>query len=106
MFLPRYKLKMAADFDQVRITDLDLPDIKVEITMEGEKTDKGEANIQCHPPGPGHSVYCGESVKPGVGPGVLIGKTVPWKFSHHFKFSMFRHRSCLEKRKGNDHRCG
>jgi len=70
---------MAADFDQVRITDLDLPDIKVEITMEGEKTDKGEANSQCHPPGPGHSVYCGESVKPGVGPGVLIGTARVWR---------------------------
>ena len=68
------KIKMAADFDQVRITDLDLPDIKVEITLEGEKTDKGDANIQsqCHPPG--YSVYNGEPVKPGVGPGVLIGK--------------------------------
>ena len=93
---------MAADFDQVRITDLDLPDIKVEITIEGEKTDKGEANIQCHPPG--HSVYYGEPVKPGAGPGVLIGKTV--HLSRHFKVSMFRHHSCVEKWKGNDHRRG
>ena len=76
---------MAADFDQVRITDLDLPDIKVEITIDGEKTD---ANIQCHPHPPGHSVYHGEPVKPGVGPGVLIGKTVHLIFSHHKGFNV------------------
>ena len=63
---------MAADFDQVRIPDLDLPDICVEITREGEKTDKTAGNVQSQP---GLSSYCGEPVKPGVGPGVLIGKT-------------------------------
>lgn len=63
---------MAADFDQVRIPDLDLPDIKVEITREGEKTDKSAGNVQSHQLG--ESTYCGEPVKPGVGPGVLIGR--------------------------------
>ena len=65
---------MAADFDQVRIPDLDLPDIKVEITREGEKTDKSAGNVLSHQLG--ESTHCGEPVKPGVGPGVLIGKTV------------------------------
>lgn len=55
---------MAADFDQVRIPDLDLPDIKVEITREGEKTDKSAGNVQSHQLG--ESIYCGESVKSGV----------------------------------------
>jgi len=68
---------MAADFDQVRIPDLDLPDIKVEITREGEKTDKSAGNVQSHQLG--ESTYCGEPVKPGVGPGVLIGTTRVWR---------------------------
>lgn len=63
---------MAADFDQVRIPDLDLPDICVEITRDGEKTDKTASNLQSLP---GVTSYCDEPVKPGVGPGVLIGKT-------------------------------
>jgi len=68
---------MAADFDQVRIPDLDLPDIKVEITREGEKTDKSAGNVLSHQLG--ESTHCGEPVKPGVGPGVLIGTTRVWR---------------------------
>ena len=94
---------MAADFVQDRIPDLELPDIKVEMTKEGEKTD--QSVIHCHQPGV--SFYCGEPVKPGVGPGVLIGmETVSSNSLLKTLSFISRDFSCVEERQGNDHRCG
>ena len=69
---------MAADF--VQVPDLDIPDIKIK--YESPQSLKMTSNHQedaakkkMTQTGSGDvTMFCGESVKPGVGPGVLIGK--------------------------------
>ena len=68
---------MAADF--VQVPDLDIPDIKVKyespqcLKMNNSHQEEA-AKMKMTETGSGDvTVFRGEAVKPGVGPGVLIG---------------------------------
>jgi len=74
---------MAADF--VQVPDLDIPDIKVKyespqcLKMNNSHQEEA-AKMKMTETGSGDvTVFRGESVKPGVGPGVLIGETKVWR---------------------------
>ena len=67
---------MASDFLQG--PDLDIPDIKVKYeSPQSLKELEDVVKIKMTPSASqdkGVKMFCGESVKPGVGPGVLIGQ--------------------------------
>ena len=69
---------MAADF--VQVPDLDIPDIKVKYeSPQSLKELEDVVKIKMTPSASqdnGVKMFCGESVKPGVGPGVLIGQLI------------------------------
>ena len=84
---------MAADF--VQVPDLDIPDIKVKyespqslkeledvvkmkMTQTGSSQEDGVKMkmSQTGSQDEGIKMFCGETVKPGVGPGVLIGQLI------------------------------
>ena len=69
---------MAADFVQDVLPDLEIPDIDIKVTydppqlLQKMSADESVASDQV-------TMYCGEPVKPGVGPGVLISQTRIWR---------------------------
>ena len=83
---------MAADF--VQVPDLDIPDIKVKyespqslkeledvVKMKMTRTGSSQDDVVKMKMTPtsqndGVKMFCGETVKPGVGPGVLIGQLI------------------------------